>query len=154
MSLIKVIDVEGFVLDSDTGITSLVCYLENGEEFVLYNVPYEVIKALIKLKELKSKFIDNDLLGSRDSIFDILLMFMPYIKEPMSSKVDMIVIDELDKEALVYVARAYIRDNGLLIKKSMIPSHAIFLALMLGKPIYVTTEMLRINKELLNLDTD
>jgi bifunctional DNase/RNase len=49
---------------------------------------------------------------------------------------------------MVYKATLYLEVDGITIKKSMIPSHAIFIALLFDRPIYVTEEVLRISKEL------
>jgi len=47
--IIKVEKVEAFVTPTLPHTTVIVCYLENGKQFVLYYVPIEIVMAIISI---------------------------------------------------------------------------------------------------------
>ncbi|MEM3163602.1 MAG: hypothetical protein QXN38_04305, partial [Desulfurococcaceae archaeon] len=52
-----------------------------------------------------------------------------------------VIIDSLDVETYTYAAIAEFVEGGIIVKRKMIPSHAILMALVAGKPVYVRREL-------------
>ena len=136
--LLKVTDLEGYIMPSQPPIPILVCNLENGKSFILYSVPYEVITALNEVKGPTG----------RSSIFDLLVTFARELEESIGRKIKKVVIDTFDPGYMVYGASVYIDTGGATIVKKVIPSHAIFLAHLLNRPIYVTEELVTIQESI------
>ncbi len=115
-------------------------YLENGEIFEMYYVPPEVIEALEMIRK-------GDPPPKRQSIFS-LLAFHNDFRDMIETSLDKVVIDEYDEATGVYTATAHFESDGLHVTIKMIPSHAVYLATISGKPIYVTQELVEISSEL------
>ncbi len=144
----KVIELEPYLITDNEGYSlggSITCYLDNGEEFHLYNVPTEIVIAMAKMKDSMSELYEPE--NFRDTVFGVLIMFIEKLR-PLKDSITRVVIDGFNPEDLVYKASLYINVDGMSIRKSMIPSHAIFLALLFNKPIYVSEDILKIAKEL------
>ncbi|WP_126448988.1 bifunctional nuclease family protein [Sulfodiicoccus acidiphilus] len=130
---IKVDRVEAFFLPVSPSVPVIVCYLEDGRQFNLLNVPVEIVMAINKFKGLTTY---ND----RETIYEVLLMLSEVIDE-LEKRIDSVVIDNLNRELGVYSATVSIKFDGVLIQKNMIPSHAIYLALLSKTDIYVKKEL-------------
>ncbi len=142
----KVVDIEPMVAkEGEFEIGLLTCYLENGDSFVLYNVPPEIARAISKLRSDDAYFEARE--DIRETIYELLIMLSPKLRD-IGESIGMVIIDHFDMSTMTYRASLYIEVDGIRIRKVMIPSHAIFLALLFSKPIYVTDEVLRISKEL------
>ncbi len=139
-NLIRVERVDAFVIPTQPYVPVISCTLEDGRQFNLYYVPLEIVVAINKLL---GENYDID----RESIFDVLPMIGPAVKE-LEKTVSRVIIDELDYSTFLYSATLEIRADGAIIKKKMIPSHAIYLALLTHKPIYVAAELVEQQEEL------
>ena len=53
---------------SAPGVPVIVLELEDGREFTLYNVPYEIVRAINKIQNS-----EIDTLGERETIFDVFV---------------------------------------------------------------------------------
>jgi len=146
--LYRVVDVEPYIVadDNDNIMGALTCYLEDGSEFILYNVPYDIVSAIARLKEVNEGII-YELDDFRDTIYGILVMFLPRLKA-LGESIEKVVIDGFDYEDMVFKASLYITTDGISIRKTMVPSHAIFLALLFNKPVFVTKEIAEISRNL------
>ncbi len=150
--LLKVVDVEPITTydpSIDIEMPALNCYLENGDSFTLYNVPFDIAKAIAVLKNsfTEIEVEEKDLLDSRGTIYDVMIMFSPKLTE-LHNSIKRVVIDSYDINKGVYSASLYLEVDNLTVKKALIPSHALFLAMLFKKPVFVTEEVLKISKEL------
>ena len=133
--LIKVIDVTAFMVVANNMYSTVIhCQLEDGRSLSLYHVPYEIVIALNNLEQIEETAV------VRASIFDILPQ-LAFFKEGISKILHRVIIDKLDLNTGLYTATAEFRFGELIVKRNMIPSHAIYLATVAGKPIYVTEEL-------------
>ncbi|PUA32803.1 MAG: hypothetical protein B7O98_05010 [Zestosphaera tikiterensis] len=150
--LLKVVDVEPITTYNpsiDLEMPALNCYLENGETFTLYNVPFDIAKAITALRSSYAE-IDvegDDSFDGRGTIYDVMIMFSPRLTE-LHNSIKRVVIDSYDVGKGVYSASLYLEVDNLTVKKTLIPSHALFLAMLFKKPVFVTEEVLEISKEL------
>ncbi len=133
--LLKVEKVDAFISPSTPHVPVIALQLENGEQFILYYVPYEIVLSINRLEENHSD-------SSRESLFDILPHFTSFIDELDKSLVR-VIINELNPETMLYTAIAEFNINNLIIHRRMIPSHAIYLAMLANKPIYVDRDLVR-----------
>lgn len=115
-------------------------YLEGNDIFEMYYVPPEVVDALEMIKEGNPP-------PRRQSLFS-LLAFHDEFRRMIEESLDKIVIDEYDESTGVYTATAHFESDGVHVSIKMIPSHAVFLALVAGKPIYVTQELVDISQDI------
>lgn len=131
--LIKVVDVSGEILFDRLFITRIVCLLEDGRFFILERVPFDIV---ISLKKLSGEEIDDE----RERLVDVLSS-MPEILEILGKHLRRVIINEIDFKTGVYSAVAEFSDGNMVIKRKMVPSHAIFLARLTSRPIYVKREL-------------
>lgn len=132
--LSKVINVDAFFVPFYNS-PAIICYLEDNRQFMLSNVPPEIVFAIRKLNN------KNGVLDDRENIFDII-NFIPEMKQNLENHINKVIIDDLNNKMGVYSATIEINfDNSILIEKRMIPSHAIYLGLVAKKPIYVKKEL-------------
>lgn len=155
-NLVRVIGVEVVLmndLEDFIDLAALSCYLENNEVFTLYNVPREIALTIEKLNNSMKdgEFIDSS--ENRGTIFDVLLLLTPKLKE-LRRTVRKTVINSYDLDRGTYSASLHMKVDGVTIQKNMIPSHAIFLSLLLNRPIYVTREVLEISRKFNPLDEE
>ena len=106
--------------------------LEDGRTFTMINIPVEVALAVRALRG-ESEY------PARKSLFDLLANYEPF-KEELARTLRKVVIDELDPNTGLYTATVEFEDEGLVSRVKMIPSHAVFLALLVDAPIYVREE--------------
>ena len=130
-----------------TYIIGLKLKLEDGRSFVLVNIPYEVAEAI--------RVYNNGVEPPRrQSIFSLLLNHEEF-KDVIGRGLKRIIIDELDYETGLYTATVEFEDEGITLRVKMIPSHAIYLALISGKPIYVSERLVEEgSSDLDDLDVD
>ncbi len=137
--LLKVEQVDAMLSPNPPNIPVIILTLEDGRSFTLYYVPYEIVVAINKLQKEKEGEPVFDV-NQRESIFEIFLDFRSLL-EPLAKQLVRIVIDEIDYSTMLYTATAEFDLGGIVMKRKMIPSHAIYLALLLGKPIYVSKRL-------------
>jgi len=111
--------------------------LEDGRVFTMYAVPPEVIEAIIMMER-------NDPPPRRQSLFSFLA-YNESFKDLLDIILEKVVIDEFDPNTGLYTATVHLESDGLSLAVKMIPSHAVYLALVSGKPIYVTEELVEIS---------
>ena len=117
------------------GIPVIVLDLEDGREFTLYNVPYEIVRAINKLQAS-----GPDTLGERETIFDVIVDMREFVSG-IGARLERVVVDEIDYTTALYTAKAFFDLGGIYMTRRMVPSHAIFLALLFGRPIYVSKRL-------------
>ncbi|MET1160707.1 MAG: bifunctional nuclease domain-containing protein [Thermoprotei archaeon] len=113
--------------------TRITCILEDNRVFRLERVPPDIVLALKKLD-------GEDLGDDRERLVDILIS-MPDVIDTLGKHLMRVVIDGLDMKTGVYTAIAEFSDGNIVIKRKMVPSHAIFLARLTNKPIYVREDL-------------
>ncbi|MEM4884360.1 MAG: DUF151 domain-containing protein [Saccharolobus sp.] len=118
-------------------IPTIVCYLEDGRQFYLFSVPAEIVVAINKTKGNKE---EEEVGDKRENIYDILT-FIPEVVDQFSKHLEKVTVDDIIRETGVYVATVEFKFDGVTIQKRMIPSHAIFLAIITNKPIFVKKEL-------------
>ncbi|MEM3209345.1 MAG: DUF151 domain-containing protein, partial [Saccharolobus sp.] len=70
-----------------------------------------------------------------------ILTFIPEVVDQFSKHLEKVTVDDIIRETGVYVATVEFKFDGVTIQKRMIPSHAIFLAIITNKPIFVKKEL-------------
>ena len=133
-TLIKVNEVEAFISPTPPHVPVLACHLEDGRSFYLYYVPVEIVIAI-------NNMMGGGYVVDRESLYDILMLFRDEIVNVMRKRIERVIVDEINPETLLYSATVEIRADGVLIKRKMVPSHAIYLALLAGKDIYVDKKL-------------
>lgn len=116
-----------------TYVIGLKLLLEDGRSFVLVNIPYDVAEAIKVLNEGEAP-------PRRQSLFSLLANH-EYFKEALGRGLKRVIIDELDYETSLYTATVEFEEEGITLKVKMIPSHAIYMALLAEKPIYVLDDL-------------
>ncbi|MEM0293498.1 MAG: DUF151 domain-containing protein [Saccharolobus sp.] len=133
---IRVSSIDAFFMPIHS-IPTIVCYLEDGRQFYLFSVPAEIVVAINKTKGNKEEEEGGD---KRENIYDILT-FIPEVVDQFSKHLEKVTVDDIIRETGVYVATVEFKFDGVTIQKRMIPSHAIFLAIITNKPIFVKKEL-------------
>ena len=110
--------------------------LEDGRIFRLYGIPPEVASAVHKMKEGTS----YSMYANRESVFDALVDLKDFIKD-LLDRLTRVVINEFNHDTGLYTAVIEFDLGGITLRKKMIPSHAIYLALLAEKPIYVSKRL-------------
>jgi len=135
-TLIKVRDVyvsHRLVRDMYTGLSGylieLNLALEDGRVFTMVNIPSDVAEAI-------KVFNGTATAPRRQSLFTFLLSNEVF-KEAISRGLKHVMIDELDPVTGLYTASVKFEEGGVNITIKMIPSHAVYLAIVSGKAIYV-----------------
>ena len=134
--LLKAIDLNTFVIvDKDefgyVGVINL--FLENGKTFTMYYIPLEIVSAL---NQMENEEFAEEYIVKRESLFDLLPQ-LEFFKDSVRRTVKRVIIDSLDESSGLYTATLELTFDTVTIQKKMIPSHAIFLARIANKPIYV-----------------
>ncbi|MEM1927782.1 MAG: DUF151 domain-containing protein [Acidilobaceae archaeon] len=115
-------------------ILGLDLILEDGRVFNMVNIPSDVAEAIRALKGETS-------IPRRQSFFTLVLSHEPF-RDALSQHIESIVVDELDKSTGLYSASVKFREDNATISIKMIPSHAVFLALLTNKPIFVLEDLI------------
>ena len=134
--LLEARSVTAMIIPSPPHIPVIVLELEDGREFTLYNVPFEIVQALNRLEESE----EVPVFGQRETVFDVLADLRSFIEE-LGKHLEHVVIDEIDYTTFLYTAKASFNLGGLYMIRRMVPSHAIFLARLFKKPIYVSKRL-------------
>jgi len=143
---VRIIDIEPLIAKTDGfEMGALNCITEEGDSIVLYNAPLEITKAIAKIMQEELPIQDNE--DYRDSVFDVLIMVQPKLRE-FGESIQKLVIDSFNRKLGTYSASIHMDIDGIFIRRTVIPSHGIFMALLFNKPIYVTEEVVEISKEL------
>lgn len=140
--MIRVIKIEAFLLPTPPYTPIITCHLEDGRQFNLYYVPYEVVVAINRMQ-------GEDYGVDRESLFDILPMITSEFKDALKGRIRAVYVDYLNRETMLYTATMEINVDGTIIRKRMIPSHAIYLALVTGSEIYVADELIKYQEEII-----
>lgn len=114
-------------------IVELNLALEDGRVFTMINIPSDVAEAISIHKGSSTP-------PRRQSLFTFLLSNENF-KDVLAKGLKRVVIDELDPTTGLYTASVDFEDEGVSITIKMIPSHAVYLALLSGKSIYVKKEL-------------
>ncbi len=139
---ILVKDVDAYLFE---GRTVMSLHLEDGREFTMVNVEPLVVLALNK-RQSPSLSIEPLLGDERLSIFDALTLSENVMKA-LKESVDSVVVADLNRRQGTYIAYLRLRVGDAIIEKPMIPSHAIYLAIITGKPIYVNESLIEENND-------
>ncbi|AEB94150.1 MAG: DUF151 domain-containing protein [Metallosphaera sp.] len=135
---ISVSKVDAFISPMN-GVPVIVCYLEDGREFNLFYVPPDIVNAINKLLKNDSNESNNlSELARRETVYDII-SFIPEVTEELEKRITQVTVDDILDD--IYLATVELNFGGLIIQKRMIPSHAIYLALLTKKPIKVKREL-------------
>ncbi|MEM4046623.1 MAG: DUF151 domain-containing protein [Metallosphaera sp.] len=135
---ISVSKVDAFISPMN-GVPVIVCYLEDGREFNLFYVPPDIVNAINKLLKNESNEFNNlSELARRETVYDII-SFIPEVTEELEKRITQVTVDDILDD--IYLATVELNFGGLIIQKRMIPSHAIYLALLTKKPIKVKREL-------------
>lgn len=120
----------------DYYVISMNIELEDDRIFTMVNIPPDVAEAI-------SIFLGERGYPSwRQSLFTLLLQ-NESLRDALSKGLDRVVIDELDERSGVYSATVVFKGDGVSMSVKMIPSHAVYLALLAGKSIYVHEKLLQ-----------
>jgi len=139
--MVKVVKIEAFLMPTPPYTPVISCYLEDGRQFNLYYVPYEVV---IAINRIQGEDYDVD----RESLFDILPMIAGEFKDALKARIKAVYIDGLNRRTMLYSATMEIKVNGAIIRRKMIPSHAIYLALLANTEVYVADELVKHQEKL------
>jgi bifunctional DNase/RNase len=115
-------------------VVGMQLHLEDGRTFTMINIPVEVALAVKAIRGEGEYPV-------RKSLFDLLANYEPF-KEELARTLRKVVIDELDPNTGLYTATVEFEDEGLVSRVKMIPSHAVFLALLVDAPIYVREDFI------------
>ncbi len=132
--LIKIVDLYAYLTPPPVQVPVLQCDLEDGRTFSLYYIPMDIMLGIMRLRG------EEEIYNDRETFFDIIQIFKDDLKF-LREKIEMVVIDELNKETNLYTASIYIKGDGYRVVKRMVPSHALFLAYLLNIPAYVKSEL-------------
>ncbi|MFZ8793749.1 MAG: bifunctional nuclease family protein [Acidilobaceae archaeon] len=139
-NVVRVVDVyvsQRLVRDMQRGfswyLVELNLALEDGRLFTMVNIPSDVAEALAVYRGSLTP-------PRRQSIYTFLLSSESF-KEALARGLKRVVIDELDPITGLYTASVEFEDEGVSMTIKMIPSHAVYLALLTGKSIYVKKEL-------------
>jgi len=143
--LIKVYDIEAsitFIEAIIDGIpypvpqrTLITCRLEDGREFRLYSVPIDIVEMIRKIKGYNT-YMEEEFNDDRETLYDIILT-TPNAIDALGRHLRRVVIDSINPETYTYSATAEFGEDKMIIRRKMIPSHAILLALITHRPIYI-----------------
>ncbi|MEN3000057.1 MAG: bifunctional nuclease domain-containing protein [Acidilobaceae archaeon] len=117
----------------DALVLELRLKLEDGRTFTMVSIPADVAEAIKMITSYSPA-------PRRQSLFAFLHSNERF-KEVLGQSLKHVVVDELDRETGLYSASVVFEEDGVRISIKMIPSHAIFLALLTGKAIYVKRDL-------------
>ncbi len=112
-----------------TEMPVIICELSDGREFTLAHVSWDVAREIMRMQ-------GGHIADDRETIYEVLSS-MPGVIDEIRRNLRRVVIDSLNPHTLVYSAYAEFGFDEIVIRRKMIPSHAIMLALLADKPIYV-----------------
>lgn len=133
--LLRIIDLYAYFTPPPLQVPVIQCELEDGRSFMLYHIPIDIMLGIMKLRG------EDYIYSERETFFEIIQLFKEDIVKNLREKIEMVVIDELNRETNLYTASVIIKGDGYKVVKKMVPSHALFLAYLLDVPAYVRTEL-------------
>jgi len=139
--MVRVVKIEAFLMPTPPYTPIISCHLEDGRQFNLYYVPYEIVIAINRIQ-------GEDYEVDRESLFDVLPMIAGEFKDVLKARIKAVYIDGLNRKTMLYSATMEIKVDGAIIKRKMIPSHAIYLALLTNSEVYVAEELVKHQEEL------
>jgi len=139
--MVRVVKIEAFLMPTPPYTPIISCHLEDGRQFNLYYVPYEIVIAINRIQ-------GEDYEVDRESLFDVLPMIAGEFKDVLKARIKAVYIDGLNRKTMLYSAAMEIKVDGAIIKRKMIPSHAIYLALLTNSEVYVAEELVKHQEEL------
>ncbi|MCI4396559.1 MAG: bifunctional nuclease family protein [Thermoprotei archaeon] len=129
--------IESYLASEDPLVPVLTLFLENGEELELYNVPLEIAKFVADGIYQNNSWKNSE----RATIFDLLWSHEDIVNL-LKEDIEYILIDEFDEKTMLYSAKVVFKNGGVVLERRFVPSHAIFLALITGKDIFVSSEII------------
>ncbi|MEM0174304.1 MAG: bifunctional nuclease family protein [Sulfolobaceae archaeon] len=135
---IKVEKVEAFFYPINS-VPVIVCYLEDGRQFYLFHVPPEIVISINRILGVRG-YEEMQEGNKRDSIYEILETISE-IKEIINKRIEKVIVNDIIREYGVYVATVELKFDGIIIERRMIPSHAIYLAILGERPIFIKKEL-------------
>ncbi len=136
---LRVVDLEAFVAPGNPSVPVIVLHLEDNLDLTLYYVPYEIVEAINSSRGIDIS-IKNVVGTDRESIFDLIVQHDD-LKHVLTEDLSYVTIDELDENTMLFTAKAVFSNGKMLLERRMIPSHAVFLAYVSDKPIFVKREL-------------
>ncbi len=137
MSKVRVVGYK-VLINPNYPLPILRCKLENGEYFDMSSIP---IDAAIAIERLANGV---DITTDPRMILALVLAEIPAIESVLRSSIEEVVIDDVIKHGVgyVYCASVKININGRSVRKVMVPSSAIVLALLAGADVYVDEKVM------------
>lgn len=135
----RVTSVDAFVAPGNPNVPVMILHLEDGLDLTLYYVPFEIVEAINSYNGVDIS-IENVIGSDRESIFDLLVTHDD-LRNVLTDDLAYVVIDELDSNTMLFTAKVVFSNGKMKVERRMIPSHAVFLAYISGKPIYVKREL-------------
>jgi len=119
-------------------LPSLRCELENGEFFDMSAIP---IDAAIAIERLANGV---DITSDPRMVLPLILAEIPSVESALKGSVEEVVIDDVlqHRSGYVYCANVKIKIDGNTIRRIMVPSSAIVLALLSGADVYVNEKFI------------
>lgn len=116
--------------------------LEDNKVFRMSGISYDVALEIKKYLALDSEFNLPTINDPRFTIYDLLLE-IPDLEKILHGTIKEVIIDHYDPEYSIYGASVILNDDYTVMKKKllMIPSHAILLALLANRNIYVDARL-------------
>ncbi len=136
---LRVVSLDAMLIPGNPYTPVIILHLEGGYDLTLSNVPFEIVEAINRIKGIDSS-IEGVVGDDRESIYDLMAQHEDLINI-ISSDLSYVVVDELNPHTQLYNAKAVFSNGATRIERKMIPSHAIFLAFLTNKPIYVKKEL-------------
>ena len=114
------------------------CFLENGEEFNMSSIPVDAAIAIERLAN------GEDLTTDPRLNLPLMLAEIPGVEKSIRDSISEVFIDDFIQSdaGYVYVATVVLNLNGRSVKKLMVPSNAIILALLSDADVYVDNKFL------------
>jgi len=112
----------------------LILHLEDGRRFYLENVSYDIFVSI--KRNLEEEGLDEE----RGMITDVIESVPEFITA-LGRNLKHVLIDGFNPDKGVYSATVEFVNGKFSTKRKMVPSHAIYLAILAGKPIYVSEQL-------------
>jgi len=134
---LKIIGYRVMVRPSDP-LPLLKCFLEDGRSFNMSSIPVDAAIAIERLAN------GVELSGDPRLSLPMILMEIPSVESDIRGSVKEVVIDDMleSEGGYVYCASVFLEIDGKILKKLMVPSSAIILALLSGADVYVDEKFL------------
>lgn len=116
--------------------------LENRKVFRMSGISYDVAMEIKKYLALESEFDIPTINDPRFTLYDMFLE-IPDLEKILHGTIKEVIIDYYDPEFSIYGATVILDDSYTVMKKKllMIPSHAILLAILANRNVYVDRKL-------------